>query len=69
MSTWDYDTDRIELKGKGFDARFKSFLNNWGERGWELCGMREVNDGITCIFKKEIPDLPDELIRDIDEGK
>jgi hypothetical protein len=28
--------------------------------------MREVNDGITCVFKKENPDdLPDELIKDI----
>lgn len=54
MRQWTYRTDSIKKKGKGFDAKFESFLIKKGMEGWELCGMREFDESITCIFKQEV---------------
>ncbi len=52
MPNWEYKTKKIEKKGRGFDATFVGFLNDEGMHGWELCGIREFEKTITCIFKK-----------------
>ena len=57
MKIWEYTTTKIDVE-KGFDATLKSKLNEKGSEGWELCGIRELEDqkgkkSITFILKRE----------------
>jgi len=58
---WSYKTVHFELKkegllGSGFldESEIEQELNEFGQRGWELVSVLEVQDGIIVFFRQPL---------------
>jgi len=58
---WSYKTVHFELKkegllGSGFldESEIEQELNEFGQRGWELVSVLEVQDGIIAFFRQPL---------------
>ena len=56
---WSYKTEHFSLKKEGLlgsafldEAEIELSLNEFGNSGWELVSILEVNDGVIAIFKQ-----------------
>lgn len=56
---WSYKTEHFSLKKEGLlgsafldEAEIELSLNEFGNAGWELVSILEVNDGVIAIFKQ-----------------
>ena len=58
---WGYKTVHFELKKEGLlgsgvldESEIEQELNEFGQNGWELVSVLEVQDGIIVIFKQPL---------------
>jgi hypothetical protein len=58
---WSYKTVHFELKkegllGSGFldESEIEQELNEFGQRGWELVSVLEVQDGVIAFFRQPL---------------
>ncbi|MCZ7380959.1 MAG: hypothetical protein O8C64_05225 [Candidatus Methanoperedens sp.] len=52
MTKYTYEFEKIE-KLKGYHKKMESLLQKRGDEEWELCHIRDLDESLTCIFKKE----------------
>ncbi len=62
---WCYKTVHYELKKEGFlgnafldEAEVEKTLNEYGQAGWELVSMMDIQDGLIAIFKQPLDSDP-----------